>query len=94
MSEPYWQRVSVDAEGREVREACFGRCVCLRCDALLDMVAETESWTEATAADVANNRPGWKHSTYGPGQAVCCGLLNVERLGGACVDVYRLRAEG
>lgn len=64
-----WERDhGFDADGRQRKERCVAIAECPVCGKEVELVAETECWTE-------DEQGRWAHEEYGPGQGVCCDRL-------------------
>lgn len=57
-----------DADGHQRKEACLAITECPVCGTEIELIAETESWTQADDGK-------WVHQDYSPAVAVCCGKL-------------------
>ncbi len=65
----HWEKDhGFDAEGHQRKEACLGFTVCPVCGGDVELVADTEEWTQ-------DDNGRWIHSSYGPAQGVCCNHL-------------------
>ena len=67
-----------DAEGHERREACHGIAECSVCGKDVELIAETEGWTQGDDGR-------WHHLDYAPAIGVCCGKLIADWFDGCFV---------
>lgn len=63
-----WERhYGWSGDGYERREACLTLIACPRCQAAVELVAETAAWTQGEDGR-------WQHTEYGPPVGEHCGL--------------------
>ncbi len=86
MSQPdSWEKNhGFDETGHERRQKRMGVVACPVCRSTVDLIADTEEWTQGDDGR-------WQHNQYGPAQGVCCDRLIVDSFDGC--KVYDLRAE-
>jgi hypothetical protein len=69
----WWEKDDgFDEDGYQQKYVMAGIATCPTCDKDVELVAETEEWSE----DDKTGR--WLHSSYGPGMGFCCGNLVVD----------------
>lgn len=64
-----------DSTNHERRERCEAIVECDTCGKDVELIADTESWTQA-------NDGRWLHESFGPSQGVCCHNLYVQSFEG------------
>ena len=80
-----WEKdLGFDAEGHQRKEACRAIAECPVCGAEVELIADTEAWTQGSDGR-------WYHSEYSPSAGVCCHRLIVDDFNGC--KVFRLPRE-
>ena len=80
MSEPWaWEKDhGFDEDGHQRKEACLAITECPACGKEVELVGDTEAWTE-------DDDGRWVHAEYGPATGSCCDKLIVDSFEGCHV---------
>ena len=88
MNKPRKINHGMDDSGHQRFEKLFAIAKCPDCGKDVELVAETEGWTESPFPEELQGPRCWVHMDYGPAMGVCCHNLIVDSWDGC--HVYNL----